>query len=97
MNVFVRALALAVLSAMTAFADPLPVDAQSTPAEITFGSLGAMSAEWPMFIAEAQGFYKDEGQMFCSRRSISSTAASRGAAHPRSGRRSRGYIICAYR
>lgn len=61
MNVSVRTLALAVLAAMTAFARPLPVDAQSAPAEITFGSLGATSAEWPMFIAEAQGFYKDEG------------------------------------
>ena len=61
MNLSVRALTLAALAAMTAFAGPLPVDAQSTPAEITFGSLGATAAEWPMFLAEAQGFYKDEG------------------------------------
>jgi len=61
MNGFVRAFALAALPAMAAFAVPLPAAAQSAPAEITFGSLGATAAEWPMFIAEAQGFYKEEG------------------------------------
>ena len=38
-----------------------PARAQSAPVEITFGILTPTSAEWPLFLAETQGFYKDEG------------------------------------
>ncbi len=57
----VRALALVLLAAMVSFVVPGPAGAQTAPAEITFGILTPTSAEWPLFIAEAQGFYKEEG------------------------------------
>jgi NitT/TauT family transport system substrate-binding protein len=38
-----------------------PARAQTALPEITFGILTPTSAEWPLFLAESQGFYKDEG------------------------------------
>jgi NitT/TauT family transport system substrate-binding protein len=57
----VRALALILLAAMVSFAAPRPAGAQTAPTEITFGILTPTSAEWPLYIAETQGFYKEEG------------------------------------
>ncbi len=60
-RLFARALALVLLAAFASLAPARPAAAQSAPTEITFGILTPTSAEWPLFIAEAQGFYKDEG------------------------------------
>jgi NitT/TauT family transport system substrate-binding protein len=57
----VRALALVLLAAMVSFAVPGPAGAQSGLTEITFGILTPTAAEWPLYLAETQGFYKDEG------------------------------------
>ena len=57
----VRTLALVLLAAMASFADPRPAAAQTSLTEVTFGILTPTAAEWPLYLAEAQGFYKDEG------------------------------------
>jgi NitT/TauT family transport system substrate-binding protein len=35
--------------------------AQSAPTEVVFGELNPTAAEWPIYIAEAQGYFTDEG------------------------------------
>lgn len=35
--------------------------AQNQPAEVIFGELNPTAAEWPIYIAQAQGFFTDEG------------------------------------
>jgi ABC-type nitrate/sulfonate/bicarbonate transport system substrate-binding protein len=57
----VRALALVLLAAMVAFVAPRPAAAQTSLTEVTFGILTPTEAEWPLYLAETQGFYKDEG------------------------------------
>ncbi len=57
----VRALALVLLMAMAAFAAPRPAGAQTALTELTFGILTPTAAEWPLYLAQSQGFYKDEG------------------------------------
>jgi NitT/TauT family transport system substrate-binding protein len=39
----------------------LPAFAQNALVEVVFGILSATSAEWPEYMAEAQGYFKDEG------------------------------------
>ena len=56
-----RMLALVVPAVLAALAGSLPAAAQSVPTEVTFGILTPTAAEWPLYLAEAQGFYKDEG------------------------------------
>ena len=38
-----------------------PAGAQTALTELTFGILTPTASEWPVYIAQAQGFYKDEG------------------------------------
>jgi NitT/TauT family transport system substrate-binding protein len=57
----VRTLAVVLLAAMVSFAAPRPAGAQTPLTEVTFGILTPTAAEWPLYLAEAQGFYKDEG------------------------------------
>ncbi|HEY5348973.1 MAG TPA: ABC transporter substrate-binding protein [Candidatus Lustribacter sp.] len=57
----VRTLALVLLVAMGSFAGPRPAGAQTSLAELNFGILTPTAAEWPLYLAETQGFYKDEG------------------------------------
>lgn len=38
-----------------------PARAQTAPVEISYGILNPSASGWPLMIAEAQGFYKDEG------------------------------------
>jgi len=57
---FARVLALVLLGAMVSFAAPRPAVAQTLP-EVTFGILTPTASEWPVYLAEAQGFYKAEG------------------------------------
>lgn len=59
-NRSVRTLALALLVAMASFANPWPAAAQSLP-EVNFGILTPTASEWPVYLAQAQGFYKAEG------------------------------------
>jgi NitT/TauT family transport system substrate-binding protein len=57
----VRALALVLLATMASFAAPRPAGAQTTPVEVTFGILTPTAAEWPVYLAHAEGFDKAEG------------------------------------
>jgi NitT/TauT family transport system substrate-binding protein len=50
------ALGAALLTALT----PAPVQAQSLT-EVTFGVLSPTAAEWPVYLANTQGFFKEEG------------------------------------
>jgi len=56
----VRALALVLLAAMVSFVVPGP-RAPKPPGRNHLRNPDPTSAEWPLFIAEAQGFYKEEG------------------------------------
>ena len=56
-----KMLALGMLAALVSFAAPYPVAAQTALTEMTFGILSPTASEWPIFLAQAQGFYKDEG------------------------------------
>ena len=40
---------------------PATLRAQPAPTEITLGILAPSAAEWPLFVAESQGFFKSEG------------------------------------
>jgi NitT/TauT family transport system substrate-binding protein len=60
MNVY-KAVSLAALAAMVSFAAPPPAAAQTALTEMTFGILTPTASEWPVYLAQAQGFYKDEG------------------------------------
>jgi ABC-type nitrate/sulfonate/bicarbonate transport system substrate-binding protein len=55
-----RVFALVLLAAMTSFANPRPLEAQSL-AEVSFGILTPTASEWPVYLAQTQGFYKAEG------------------------------------
>jgi NitT/TauT family transport system substrate-binding protein len=57
----VRALALVLLAAMVSFAAPRPAVAQTPLTEVSFGILTPTAAEWPVYITQAEGFFKDEG------------------------------------
>jgi ABC-type nitrate/sulfonate/bicarbonate transport system substrate-binding protein len=57
---FARLGAFILLGAMVS-AVPMPVRAQSTLPEITFGILTPTAAEWPLYLADSQGYWKDEG------------------------------------
>jgi len=57
---FARLGAFILLGAMVS-AVPMPVRAQSALQEITFGILSPTAAEWPLYLADAQGYWKDEG------------------------------------
>jgi NitT/TauT family transport system substrate-binding protein len=59
-KLFARLGALMLLGALVS-AVATPARAQTALPEVTFGILTPTSAEWPLFLAEAQGFYKDEG------------------------------------
>ena len=59
-KVFARLSAVMLLGAMVS-AVAMPARAQTALPEVTFGILTPTSAEWPLFLAEAQGFYKEEG------------------------------------
>lgn len=50
--------------AAIAFANAVPAGAQNAPVEVNFGVLTPTASEWPVYIAEAQGFFKDEGIKF---------------------------------
>ena len=57
---FARLGALILVGAMVS-AVPMPVRAQSALPEITFGILTPTAAEWPLYLADTQGYWKDEG------------------------------------
>jgi NitT/TauT family transport system substrate-binding protein len=57
---FARLGALMLMGAMV-FTVPMPARAQTALPEITFGILTPTAAEWPLYLAEQQGFLKDEG------------------------------------
>src|SRR5580658_9208742 len=54
--------------ALLIFAAGVPSAAQTTaPAaltEITYSNLGRSSGEWPLYIADQEGFFRDEGLKF---------------------------------
>jgi len=57
-----RLVSLTLLLAMAALlAGPRSAVAQSALPEVTFGILTPTASEWPVYLAQAQGFYKDEG------------------------------------
>jgi NitT/TauT family transport system substrate-binding protein len=56
-----RLVSLALLAALTLLVAPPPVAAQNGLTELTFGILTPTASEWPVYIAQAEGFYKDEG------------------------------------
>ncbi len=56
-----RLVSLALLAALTLLIAPPPVAAQNGLIELNFGILTPTASEWPVYIAEAEGFYKDEG------------------------------------
>ena len=55
-----RLISLGLLAALALMAGP-PAVAQTALTEMTFGILTPTASEWPVYIAQAQGFYKDEG------------------------------------
>ncbi|HEV8021089.1 MAG TPA: ABC transporter substrate-binding protein [Candidatus Lustribacter sp.] len=55
-----RLISLGLLAALALMAGP-PAVAQTPLTELTFGILTPTASEWPVYIAQAQGFYKDEG------------------------------------
>jgi NitT/TauT family transport system substrate-binding protein len=59
-KLFARLGALMLFGALLSSA-ATPARAQGALTEVTFGILTPTSAEWPLFLAESQGFYKDEG------------------------------------
>jgi NitT/TauT family transport system substrate-binding protein len=56
-----RALALLLLAAMVSFAAPGPAGAQTALTDVSFGILTPTAAEWPLYITQAEGYFKDEG------------------------------------
>ena len=60
-RLIVRALALALLVTTASFAAPPPAGAQTAPIDVSFGILTPTAAEWPLYITQAEGFFKDEG------------------------------------
>jgi NitT/TauT family transport system substrate-binding protein len=61
MHAFARLLALAALAGMTAAgaaAQPAP---SGTLVEVLYGNLGPSGGEWPLYIAQAQNYFRDEG------------------------------------
>jgi NitT/TauT family transport system substrate-binding protein len=56
-----KLISLALLAAMVSFAAPFPAGAQTALTEMSFGILTPTASEWPIYLAQAQGFYKDEG------------------------------------
>jgi NitT/TauT family transport system substrate-binding protein len=56
-----RLISLVLLAAMTLFVAPLPGGAQNGLTELTFAILTPTASEWPIYLAQAEGFYKDEG------------------------------------
>jgi NitT/TauT family transport system substrate-binding protein len=59
-NVFLRATATVMLVASTVLVIPATANAQSV-ADVSFGILTPTAAEWPVYLADTQGFFKDEG------------------------------------
>jgi NitT/TauT family transport system substrate-binding protein len=55
-----KLLSLAILAALVSVSAQGPAVAQTLP-EVTFGILTPTASEWPVYLAEAQGFYKAEG------------------------------------
>ena len=55
-----KLLSLGLLGALAVMAGP-PAAAQTTLTEMTFGILTPTASEWPVYLAQAQGFYKEEG------------------------------------
>src|SRR5277367_2614042 len=55
-----RLISLGLLAALAFMAGP-PAVAQTPLTEMTFGILTPTASEWPVYIAQAEGFYKDEG------------------------------------
>ncbi len=56
-----RFVSLALLAALTLLVAPPPVAAQNGLIEVNFGILTPTASEWPVYIAAAEGYYKDEG------------------------------------
>ena len=56
-----RLISLGLLAALAVMAGPAPAVAQTALTEMTFGILTPTASEWPVYIAQAEGFYKDEG------------------------------------
>lgn len=52
---------LMVLLASLLFVAPVALQAQPAQTEVTLGILAPSAAEWPLFVAESQGFFKAEG------------------------------------
>jgi NitT/TauT family transport system substrate-binding protein len=60
-RLFARGGAVALLAAILALSAPAPARAQNGLAEVTFGILTPTAAEWPLYIAQDQGFFAREG------------------------------------
>jgi NitT/TauT family transport system substrate-binding protein len=60
MNV-ARLVSLGLLAALTLLIAPPPVTAQTALIEVNFGILTPTASEWPVYLAAAEGYYKDEG------------------------------------
>src|SRR5471030_32926 len=60
-RLLMRAVALVLLASLASFAAPRPAIGQSSLTELTFALVAPGTAAWPLILAEAQGFYKDEG------------------------------------
>lgn len=56
-----RLVSFVLLAALLLFVAPRPGAAQSGLADVSFGILTPTASEWPVYIAQAEGFYKDEG------------------------------------
>lgn len=55
MKILLLAVLLALAGSAVAKADT------AAPIEVTWGTISPQAAEWPLYIAEAEGFFKDEG------------------------------------
>ena len=56
-----RSLVFALAALLVTSAVPAPAPAQTPLVEVVFGVLNPTAAEWPLYIAQEQGYFKDEG------------------------------------